>query len=282
MTLVSTDNFCVGALALFYSLRETGSKYPLYILLTSAVSNEFEQKLAKIDGINIIRVAEEMPVDLHNLNYEENKRLNNTFDKLRIFGLVQFDKLVFIDSDTFVLKNIDHLFDYPNLSAVLVHNTYMNPNPGSQFSSGLMVIEPNEMIFKDLIRQLSITAASQRSKGRNAFGDQNVLNEYFNKWLEWESVHLKDEYCALWGSIEKMLKSNWTLSGEAGKTEIAILHFAGPHKPWERKLSFLLKTVIRPIRYFHKLPNWNTIRIITKYFNIVRRFEKELSNVYIS
>ena len=35
---------------------------------------------------------------------------NNCFDKLLIFGMTEFDKLIFLDSDMYIIENIDHLF----------------------------------------------------------------------------------------------------------------------------------------------------------------------------
>jgi len=42
-----------------------------------------------------------------------------TFSKLNIWKIVDYDKLVYLDADTIVLENIDNLFNYEELSAVL-------------------------------------------------------------------------------------------------------------------------------------------------------------------
>ncbi len=39
---------------------------------------------------------------------------NGTFDKLLIFGLLQYEKRFFVDRDMMVLWNIDHLLDPPS------------------------------------------------------------------------------------------------------------------------------------------------------------------------
>jgi len=40
-------------------------------------------------------------------------RFARTYSKLRAFDLVEFDKIVFLDADTLVLRNIDELFARP-------------------------------------------------------------------------------------------------------------------------------------------------------------------------
>jgi alpha-N-acetylglucosamine transferase len=44
-------------------------------------------------------------------------RFAATFTKLRIFDLDAFDKVVFLDADTIVLRNVDELFERPALAA---------------------------------------------------------------------------------------------------------------------------------------------------------------------
>ena len=39
--------------------------------------------------------------------------------KLRAFGLTQFKKIVFLDADIMVLKNLDQLFEKPPMTSAL-------------------------------------------------------------------------------------------------------------------------------------------------------------------
>lgn len=68
------------------------------------------------------------------------------FSKLHAWGLTHFKKVILIDSDMVVLRNIDHLFLQPDLSAV------EDPGAPGKFNSGLMVISPNEETLASMLK----------------------------------------------------------------------------------------------------------------------------------
>ncbi|KAF8365240.1 hypothetical protein HHK36_020037 [Tetracentron sinense] len=89
------------------------------------------------------------------------------YSKFRLWQLTYYDKIIFIDSDIVVLRNLDILFHFPQMSAT--------GNDGSIFNSGVMAIEPSECTFQILM--------DQRKKiiSYNG-GDQGFLNEVFVWW----------------------------------------------------------------------------------------------------
>ncbi|CAI7869303.1 unnamed protein product [Closterium sp. NIES-54] len=66
--------------------------------------------------------------------------------KLRLWQLTEYAKLVFIDSDLLLLTSVDFLFSYPEISA--------RGNDGSDFNSGVMVLEPSDCTFELLMGNL--------------------------------------------------------------------------------------------------------------------------------
>jgi len=54
---------------------------------------------------------------------------------------------VYLDADTIVIKNIDDLFKCGKFCANLKHSERLN--------SGVLVVEPSEALFKDMMRQIS-------------------------------------------------------------------------------------------------------------------------------
>lgn len=100
------------------------------------------------------------------------------YSKLRIWQLTQYQKVIFIDADLIVLNNLDHLFTYPQLSAV-GKDKYL-------FNSGLFVIEPSHCMFRVLMEKIS-------TLGSYNGGDQGFLNEAFTWWHRFHSRvnHLK-------------------------------------------------------------------------------------------
>jgi alpha-N-acetylglucosamine transferase len=53
----------------------------------------------------------------------------------------QWDKLLYIDADVLVLKNLDHLFQYPN-GSMLKYEVYAGEDENDTGFSGLFIIEP--------------------------------------------------------------------------------------------------------------------------------------------
>ena len=45
---------------------------------------------------------------------------NNSFQYwINIFELTEFEKILYLDSDLYINKNIDELFDFPNMSDII-------------------------------------------------------------------------------------------------------------------------------------------------------------------
>jgi hypothetical protein len=64
------------------------------------------------------------------------------WQKLHIFNLTEYRKLLWMDSDTMVLKNVDHLLAEPSFTASYTH-ACCNPNAPAVPSGGLWVVEPS-------------------------------------------------------------------------------------------------------------------------------------------
>jgi glycogenin glucosyltransferase len=82
---------------------------------------------------------------IENLQLLGRPELFITFTKLHLWSLEQFSKVVFLDADTLVLKNVDDLFDHDEFSAC--------PDIGwpDCFNSGVFVAQPNKETFQRLI-----------------------------------------------------------------------------------------------------------------------------------
>lgn len=98
----------------------------------------------------VIRPALEIPQDDENPNLLLRPWLTKTFSKLNVWTLTSHTKLVYLDSDTLIVKNIDDLFEREELSA------------GSEdlwpdfFNSGVLVIEPSMKTFTRLVKRAKL------------------------------------------------------------------------------------------------------------------------------
>lgn len=102
VTVVTNNFYLQGALYLHYSLKKVNSKYPLLILIT----DNFKINKMLLNNINYKIVPY-----YHFPQKDSIPRYEDTINKFHIYDLIEYDKLLFLDSDLFILKNIDDIFE---------------------------------------------------------------------------------------------------------------------------------------------------------------------------
>lgn len=117
VTLVFGDRrYANGVAVLSESLKNAGSKYPLYCMVTDDIYNdeatvEFIRKFAVVVRVPYISMETSMKSKKQNDIY--GKWINNSFTKWNILNpdILPFSKVCFIDADALVVSNCDDLFD---------------------------------------------------------------------------------------------------------------------------------------------------------------------------
>ena len=263
ITLSTTDDFIEGALILAESLRATHSRYEFLVAVGPNVSPTAERQI-ECAGLRILRL-DQIPPQVAG----SEGRWSSTTQKLSLFGLFQFDTLVYIDADCLVLRNVDHLMDAPSLGAVATRSTATKGGSDMTFNSGVMVIRPDATEYPDLLAHASqhIPQYIQRA---SPFSDQDLLNDFFADWGEVQ--RLPDTYNVFWGSIDQRAREEGLglKTSLPDERQIAIVHFTGPHKPWVRPVWFTLKSLVRPFRHKARPPTSTAFRILSKYFALGR------------
>lgn len=106
--MITNTKYLPGLLNLDYSLKKHGSKYPLVALYTDTFPPEGHRAL------NIRRIpkqhVEYILPSIHK-DYSNDPRFYDCWSKLIPFSMVQYDRIVQLDSDMMVLKNMDELMD---------------------------------------------------------------------------------------------------------------------------------------------------------------------------
>src|ERR1044072_680334 len=163
--LHSSAAYVCGAIALAQSILQTNRHIAQtidLILLADASIGPKSSRGLKAAGWKIKRI-QRIPSP-----FAKKSAYNKwNYSKLRIWQLTMYDKIIFIDSDLLILKNIDHLFAYPQLSAA--------PNEDVIFNSGLTVVEPSQCMFEYMMNK------TLKVKPYNG-GDQGFVNEVFTWW----------------------------------------------------------------------------------------------------
>jgi len=214
VTLVTNDNYAVGALTLAASLKRVKTTKKLAIMITNTISDNIKKTLDEVFD-DVISVEAMDSGDLANLTLLERTELGITFTKVRCWTLTQYTKCVFLDADTLVIQNSDELFDREELSAA--------PDAGwpDCFNSGVFVFRPNLNTYKELVNH-AVTSGSFDG------GDQGLLNTFFSDWSTKDiSRHLPFTYNMVASATYSYLPA-YKKFGQ----DLKIIHFIGANKPW--------------------------------------------------
>jgi len=151
--------------------------------------------------------------------------LGLTFTKLHCWLLDQYQKCVFLDADTLVVKNVDELFDHDELSA--------SPDAGwpDCFNSGVFVFRPSRATFDSLV-EFALTHGSFDG------GDQGLLNMFFKDWVTDPTKRLSFTYNVVSQAFYSYLPAFLWFN-----KDIKIVHFIGPVKPWHHAFERSVRRV---------------------------------------
>ncbi|KAL8153993.1 hypothetical protein V2J09_011753 [Rumex salicifolius] len=205
--LHSSESYICGAITLAQSLLRTNTTRDLVLLLDKSISANARAALSAAGWQ--IRVIKR----IRNPRAEKGSYNEYNYSKFRLWQLTDYDKIIFIDSDIIALRNLDLLFQFPQITAV--------GNDGSIFNSGIMVLEPSNCTFRILMdRRRKIFSYNG--------GDQGFLNEIFSWWhrLPRRVNFLKNFWSN--SSVEAGLKNG--LFG-SDPPRVYSIHYLGL-KPW--------------------------------------------------
>jgi len=150
-------------------------------------------------------------IELNNL--KENNIGHGDYTKYEMFNL-DFDKIIFLDSDIVVLGNIDYLLEF-NGDIGAIRDLYID-----QYNTGVLVVSKkylNEKIKKDLINLTKIYGYTEHF-------DQDIINFYFYDVIT--EIPISYNYLK---TYSKEIFKNVGLP-----KHIKILHFIAK-KPWQNK-----------------------------------------------
>lgn len=226
VTLVTNDDFALGARALLRSLRlNAGSDADLCVMHTGGVSEAALAPLrdrARLVRIGLLPTSDDFNAAhardrLHGLapftNGEKpafHTPLDN-FAKLRLWQL-DYERVVFLDADTLVLQPIGRLFDYPEFCAA--PNVYEGLGDFHRMNSGVFTARPDPETFAAMLARLDAPGAFWRRT------DQTFLQDYFPDWHGLPVFDNMLQY--VWFNLPELWR--WA--------DIRVLHFQY-EKPWQ-------------------------------------------------
>ena len=213
---------------------------PFIVLVPTDVNGKLLEKL-EASGINFIQTEN---FDKSILQRENKVTYwKETLFKLKVFNLTQFNKIVFLDSDMIVFKNIDRLFALPHMSCVAagqeLHSDWVKLN------SGLMVIEPNHEEYLGLERLIDQVYRERTAAGLG-IGDQDIIQAYYDKvWFKSDKLHLSSVYNMMLGYAGYLYKNGSITE----LNDFYVYHFTGKEKTWRdhliEKVAIIFKILKR-------------------------------------
>ncbi|EQC42514.1 hypothetical protein SDRG_00247 [Saprolegnia diclina VS20] len=149
---------------------------------------------------------------------------SSSLTKLRVFAYYGYDKVIYLDSDAWLHRNLDHLFDLSDAAMFWAPRAYYRPPP--TIASTLLVLRPSSKAFAQLQAAVTTQFAAM------AVYDMDVLNAM---WPDARGV-LPSHYVVLNGH----LNSNLTLDFDSVDARINatyVTHFSSSPdgsygKPW--------------------------------------------------
>lgn len=232
------DSYLPGVIALKKSIDLVGSRFPL-TAFCSECSSEAKESMKK-EGILVVEVDALVPPTLI---FEKNQRdgrprWNSTFSKLGVLRMDQFEKIVLLDADMMILRNVDTLFDCPHMSAVVagkgIHKEWVDLN------SGLMVLTPSGSTYDKAI-EIMQRMDKDALKSYIGFGDQDVFKLLYPDWKQNSILHLDETYNVFQDCVGPYEKKGLPLS------KIGVLHFELSPKPWNYSLRDWLSVLKRTV-----------------------------------
>ncbi len=228
VTLVTNADYAMGATALARSIRITGTKADIVVLHTGGVDQsaltplaEFRCRLVPTDLLPLSNAFNERHArkSIHSAapftkgrKPDFHSPLDN-FCKLRLWQLTAYDRCIFIDADTLVLKNIDRYFGYPEFSAA--PNVYESLADFHRLNSGVFVATPSPQTFEAMLTQLDRPDAFWPRT------DQTFLQNFFPDWHGLPVTMNMLQY--VWFNMPALW--DWP--------SIGVLHYQY-EKPWEK------------------------------------------------
>ena len=239
LTFVNSSYYIPGLIGLWNSLvKSHKDEHINFAVMTTDEEEGLSEKIKKIFiGIDTFRLIKCEPLPAPKCK-QAMDYWSACITTLKIFGLTEYSKIVYLDADMMVLDDIFDLFSKPHMSGV-ASSSVIHPDCNDVIF-GPLVIEPSKETEERLIEiylNMDITLA-----------DQEVIRICYPHWKEETKLHLPILYGVYYWHLPRLI-TNYNYI----KEDFKIIHFTGKEKPWSfklRKILSIIKTYLIGKKHF--------------------------------
>ncbi|KDQ19936.1 glycosyltransferase family 8 protein [Botryobasidium botryosum FD-172 SS1] len=258
-TLFTKPAYLPGILVLHHRLVAVGSRYPLVAMVVPQVGEE-PRRILRERGIIVREVDNLKPEEGVHVLSEADKRFEDTWTKLKAFELAEYERVVLLDSDMLVRRNMDELMELqlPGSDWIAAaHACTCNPRKFPHYpkdwvpencaytplthpagattptavradsrrthkllNSGLVVLTPSVSLMQSIEDYLRTSPLVPTF----SFPDQDLLAAFFEG--RWQSLPY----------VYNALKTLRVIHGPLWRDEeVRCLHYILPQKPWHHR-----------------------------------------------
>ena len=203
-----------GVLGLHRSLKRVHATHPLLCLCVNVSSDALG--MLQADGIQVREVA---PIAAGH---------PSAFGKLQVLRLLDYRRVLFLDVDTIVLRNIDHLFELQCDFAFAPDIGFeVSASKMNHVNAGVFVHTPHHGILKDMmVHKETLSSLSGTSHGTE------FLQEFINE--NRDSLDGRVSICDLdiMYNVKRQLFLAHPSLWNCLRREVAVMQFGGRTKPW--------------------------------------------------
>ena len=172
-----------------------------------------EELLRRIQQAGIVTRASEAPRQLHSSYYRD------CLLKLKIFELVEYDRIVYVDADAIPLRSLERLFSLPLDKPIAAPRAYWIDKP--IWTTAFLVVIPSSELKQRLELRLLQLGSEQQF-------DMDILNAEFANDIQ----SMPEEYFALDSEWEKADRPGYFAHDPDILDRLLVVHFTAFAKPW--------------------------------------------------
>ena len=269
VTLVMlSDSYIPGALVLGYSLKLV-SKIDRICMVTNHVSKKAINQLKKLFIVKKIPELKFKSKPMRTGTKEQKERydswIDSSYSKWYCLNFTEYDKIIFLDADTIVTKNIDNIFAIDSPAGVFMNpwtNKYNKKSNiqemydkikigskiplktmqkaidkrGALVTGSGVLLSPNKNHYKKLIKLIKTNLPFGLENSANGYDEQSITLLYHNMDCKWTylpySFNSVPWYLWLIFDNDKKIISKKSTVQILSKKIPLIIHYFGSESVW--------------------------------------------------